>query len=375
MTLVVLTEIVLGLWLATALLYQIAAEIALSQILSGAPEKRAAPLPSATILTSLDEGIPRLEENLRRLCETGAPVIAGAESGSEALAVAQRVHERVPAGRLRIVSGSGLAGSNRKVATLIPMMPEASGEIVIFTDADIGVPVGYREAVLSPFADSEVGMVTCPYRSVGGASVAARIDAMLTNASFLPSVALAARFEGVRFALGATMAIRRTVLDQIGGLEPLLEVLADDWSLAERTRRAGHRIVLSPILLDHHVGEPGWAALWQRHLRWARTMRALRPSGYAGTIVAHGLAPALGLAMLDGGATGVGALAAWLLVRAGGVLLNARRTGCHTLEILLLPLTDLFSLALYVGGLCGRSVRWGGSRLRVGPGGAILARV
>src|SRR5262249_31156776 len=156
----------------------------------------------------------------------------------------------------------------------------------------------------------------------------ARVDALMTNASFLPSVALAARLEGVRFALGATMAIRRTVLDQIGGLEPLLEVLADDWSLAERTRRTGHRIVLSPILLDHHVGEPGWAAMWRRHLRWARTMRALRPSGYAGTIVAHGLAPALGLAMLvGGGATGAGALAAWLLVRAGGVLLNARRTG------------------------------------------------
>lgn len=374
MTLVVLAEILLGLWLATALLYQIASEIALCELLSRAPQAPKTHLPSATILTSLDEGIPRLEENLRQLCETGAPVLVGAKSGSEAFAAAQRVHQRVPDGTLRIVNGSGLAGSNRKIATLIPMMPEAHGEILIFTDADIGVPKEYLETVLSPFADSDVGMVTSPYRSVGGASVASRVDAMMTNTAFLPAVALASRIEGVRFALGATMAIRRTVLDQIGGLEPMREVLADDWSLADRARRAGHRIVLAPLLLDHHIGETGWAGMWQRHLRWARTMRALRPSGYAGTFVAHGLAPALGLMMMRGwSAASAGALAAWLLVRTGTVLLNARRTGCGASHLVLLPVADLISLALFVGGLSGRTVQWGESRLRVGAGGTILS--
>src|SRR5262249_4287848 len=163
-------------------------------------------------------------------------------------------------------------------------------------------------------------------------------------ASFLPSVALATRLEGVRFALGATIAIRRSVLDEIGGLEPLLETLADDWSLADRARRAGHRIVLAPLLLDHHLGEPRWTVMWLRHLRWARTMRAVRPSGYAGTIVTHGLAPALGLGLLGGwsGAT-AGVIAAWAVVRAGTVLLNAPWTGCAALDVLLLPVADVLS--------------------------------
>ena len=375
MTPLALTKALLGAWLGAAILYQIVAQAALRRLLSGTPKTPVGPLPSATILRPLGGGIPRLEENLGRLCAAGAPVVAGVEIGrGEVLAAARRVHERTSPGTLTIVAGIIPGGPNRKIATLIRMMPEARGEIVIFTDGDIGVPEGYLKALLAPFADAQVGMVTCPYRSVGGKTAASRVDAAITNTAFLPSVALAARFEGVRFALGATMAVRRSVLDDVGGLEPLLEVLADDWSLSERVRRAGYRIVLEPLLLDHHVGDPGWAVVWLRHLRWARTMRSLRPLGYTGTIVAHGCAPALGLAILGGwSAAAAGALAAWALARVCTVLLNARSTGTGALDVLLLPIADLLSLILYVGGLCGRTVRWGASRLRVGPVGAILA--
>lgn len=368
-----LAEALLGAWLAAAIVYQIAAQTALRAFLSRKPRTPAGPLPSATILRPLGEGIPRLEENLERVCASGAPVVAGIEEGRrETLAAAHRVLGRT-AGNLTIVTASLPDGSNRKIATLIRMIPEARGEIIIFSDGDIGVPEGYLPVLLAPFADPGVGIVTCPYRSVGGATVASRVDAAITNTAFLPSVALARRLEGVRFALGATIAIRRAVLDEIGGLEPLLETLADDWSLADRARRAGHRVVLVPLLLDHHVGDAGWGVVWRRHLRWARTMKALRPAGYAGTIVAHGCAPALGLAVLSGRTeAAIGALAVWAVVRAGAALLNARATGSRALDMLLLPAVDLFSLALYVGGLCGRTVRWGEARLRVGPGGAIL---
>lgn len=378
MTLKVLAEIPLAVWLAAAIAYQLTAQIALRRLLSKAPRTsrtQAGPLPSATILVPLGAETPGLEENLARLCAAGAPVVAGIGPGrGEELAAAGRVLERTAAGTLTLVTAGRLAGSNRKIAALIRMLPEARGEIVIFTDGDIGVPEGYLEAVLAPFDDPRVGLVTCPYRSVGGATAAARVDAVITNTAFLPSVALAASFEGVRFALGATVAIRRSVLDAIGGLEPLLEMLADDWSLADGALRAGHRVVLAPLLLDHHIGAPGWPALWRRHLRWARTMRALRPSGYAGTIVAHGGAPAAGLLMLGGWSGGAaGVLALWALVRTGSVLLNARRTGCGARDVLLLPVADLLALALYVGGHCGRSVRWGESRFQVGRAGAIVA--
>ncbi len=367
-----LIGVALGTWLGAAVIYHVAAQIALRRHLSRSPDLPSGPLPSATILTPVGSGAPGLEENLSRLCSSGAPVLAGAEHPrGEGAAAARRVLAREGPGRLTLITGAARRGANRKIATLAKMTPVARGEILVFADADVRVSDGYLDAVLAPFADPGVGMVTCPYRSVGGRSAASRTDALITNANFLPSVTLAARLEGVRFALGCTLAVRRSLLEKLGGLEPLLDQLADDWALADGVLRAGHRIVLSPLLLDHHVGEPRWGTLWLRHLRWARTMRAVRPAGYAGTFCTYGLAPAAGLALLAGGAAGAAPLLAWAIARGGTVGLNARRTGVTALDLVLLPLADLLSLALFVTSFLGRTVRWGDSRLRVGQGGFI----
>ena len=364
----------LGAWLAGAAAYQVAAQASLRRLLSRRPKQPAGPLPSATLLRPLVDGTPRQEKNLAALCRLGVPVVAGVDGASgETAAMARRVAKRARSAPLAIVSKAGPAGANRKVAKLVAMLPEAHGEIVVLSDGDIDPPPGYLEAVLAPFADPAIGVVTCPYRSIGGDTVASRIDVILTNTGFLPSVALAERLEGVRFALGATIAVRRTVVEEIGGLEPLLDVLADDWAIADRARDAGHGIVLAPLLLDHHVGTAGWRAVWRRHLRWARTSRAVRPAGYAGTIVTHGWAPAIGLAMRGGGAAAFSWIAAWALVRAGSAAANARRTGLDACDLLLLPAADAVAMALYVGGLLGRSVRWGSNRLRVRPDGTMQA--
>src|SRR5262249_13616942 len=154
------------------------------------------------------------------------------------------------------------------------LLPDAPGEVVVFTDGDVEVPGDYLGAVLAPFADPRVGVVTCAYRSVGGRTAVERLDGLLTNAGFLPSIALAERLEGVRFARGATVAIRRGVLDRIGGLAPLLDRLADDHALAARVRAAGFRTALAPVLLDHHVHDAALRPIWRRHLRWMRTVRS-----------------------------------------------------------------------------------------------------
>jgi len=363
----------LGVWLAAAAVYHIVAQLALRRLLSRRPDRPAGTLPSATFLRPLVAGTPGQEENLAALCGLGARVVAGVgRDDAASAAVARRVRERAGPGSLALVTEDGPAGTNRKISKLVAMLPQARGEIFILTDDDISAPPGYLEAVLAPFAEPAVGVVTCPYRSVGGRAAAARIDVLLTNAGFLPSLALAERVEGVRFALGATIAIRREVLDAIGGFEPLLDVLADDWTIADRARRAGHRIVLAPVLLDHHVGAGGWRAVWLRHLRWARTMRAVRPAGNAGTILTHGWAPALGLAMAGSGMAAFSWLGAYALVRVASVAVNARRTGLAARDLFILPVADAIAMGLYVGGLFGNSVQWGGSRLRVRNDGTVL---
>ena len=364
--------VALGAWLSVATAYHIAAQLSLWRLLSRRPARAAGPLPSVSLLRPLVSGTPGLEENLAALCDLGVPVVAGVEPNDRGIEDAvRRVRERAGSGSLTVVAAEGPAGANRKISKLIAMLPRAHGEIIVLTDGDIVVPPGYLEAVLVPFAEPAVGMVTCPYRSVGGSSITTRIDVILTNAGFLPSLALAERLEGVRFGLGATIAIRREVLDAIGGLEPLLDLLADDWALADRTRRAGHRIVLAPLLLDHRVGAERWRAVWRRHLRWARAARAVRPAGFAGMILTHGGLPALGLAAAGGGLAATSWLAAYTLVRCAGAAANARRTGLTPGDLLLLPVADAIALALYVSGLFARSVSWGGTRLQVRPDGTV----
>lgn len=370
----ILVVLLLALWLAAALAYQVGAVASLRAFLSRARKEEAArePLPSCSILRPLSGNIPNLERNLDALCALGVPVVAGLDSESDPAApIARRVAARHPRGRLAIWIGTGPEGANRKVANLIRMLPDAAQEIVVFTDADVEVPPGYLAGVLSPFRDPGVGLVTCAYRSVGGSTVAERFDVILTNTHFLPSVLFATRWEGLRFALGATIAVRRRVLDQAGGLEPLLDTLADDHALAARVLHAGHRLVMAPVLLDHHVSDRRWTNVWRRHLRWARTTRAVRPGGYAGTIVTHGIAPALALAAAGGVLIAGASLLCWGLVRVGGTALNARTLGLSVRDVAILPLVDLLALALYLGGLLGRSIEWGGARFVVRRDGTL----
>jgi ceramide glucosyltransferase len=370
----VIPVVLLAVWLAASLAYQIGALAALWRFLSRV--KRAGPaagrLPSCSILRPLSGSIPSLEENLESLCALGEPVVAGVDGESDAAApVARLVAGRHPAGRLEVRIGTGPEGANRKVANLIRMLPEATGEIVVLTDADVGVPPDYLSRILPPFGDPRVGLVTCAYRSVGGTALAQRLDVILTNTHFLPSVLFAARWEGLRFALGATIAVRRNVLDEVGGFEPLLDTLADDHALAAQVMGAGHRLVMAPVLLDHHVSDERWGGVWRRHLRWARTTRAVRPGGYAGTILIHGMVPALALAATGGPLVAAAAQVSWGLVRVGGAASSARPLGLSARDVALVPLVDLVAVGLYLGGLTARSIEWGGERYLVRRDGTL----
>lgn len=367
----------LALWLAAAVLYQIGSIAALRSLLRRSPSSRRPPArptrsrPSAVILRPLFGAPPGLRRALESACALGVPVIAGVEDAADpAATIARDLAARLPPGRLTLVEGAAPRGANRKVANLLRMLPAAPAEVIVFSDADVVLPEGYLDAILAPFEDPGVGVVTCPYRNVAGRSIGARLDAILTNAGFLPSVALAERLEGVRFALGATVAIRRRLLESIGGLAPLLDVLADDYALADRARRAGARVVLAPLLLDHHVDDP-LEEVFSRHLRWARTMRAVRPAGFAGTILTHGTIPSLLVAGLVGPSLGLAVAAGWFLVRVGGLALLARRLGLTLLDLALVFPADLLAFLVYLGGLTGRTVAWGGRRLVVRRDGSV----
>src|SRR5579863_10142702 len=161
----------------------------------------------------------------------------------------------------------------------------AKNPILVVNDADIRVEPDYLTRVTAPLADARVGLVTCLYRPVGD-TLAARFEGLGVATDFAPS-ALVARLLGVdEFAMGSTLAFRRSDLERIGGFAAVADYLADDYQVGHRIHALGLKCVLSDVVVETHLGG-GWPQIWAHQVRWARTIRVSRFGGYVGLPIAN----------------------------------------------------------------------------------------
>jgi ceramide glucosyltransferase len=348
----------LGVWLAIGLVYRWLAMRSLS-LLCRPGEGPADSVPPGGALVALRplRGAPPgfescLESLLRASAGAGVQVVLGVESETDPAAeAARRVLGRFPGLRAELRVGQGPGGSNRKVANLVQMARGLDADLLLLTDADVRVPADYVGHVTRPFKDGDVGLVTGPYRSVAGKSVASRVDALVTNTHFVPSTCVAARLEGVHFGLGASIAVRADALAQAGGFETLLDLASDDYWLARRVEEAGFRVAWAPQLVDHVLEDEGWRRALRRHLRWSRAVRSSRPLGYFGQLAVLGTFPALLLAA----AGGLGWLAPVVWWGSHALFAWPHRTllGLRPGDLALLPLVDAVAVLCWAGGLRG----------------------
>ena len=283
------------------------------------------------------------------------------DAGDPALAVLRQFS------KVRVVHSVSPA-ANGKVGVLADLAAEARYPILVVNDSDIRVQPDYLARVTAPLADPRVGLVTCLYRPVGD-TFAARFEGLGIATDFAPS-ALVARALGVdEFAMGSTLAFRRTDLDRIGGFSVIADYLADDYQLGHRIHGLGLQCVLSDVIVETHLGG-GWRHVWTHQVRWARTIRVVNFWGYLGLPVTNATLWAM-LAALSGRWTWAAAL---LVVRmmmawASGWLVVRSRDALRLLW--LVPARDLLGLAVWLAGLGGSTVIWRGLRLRLTPDGKI----
>ena len=202
---------------------------------------------------------------------------------------------------------------------------------------------------------------------------------MFINEQFLPGVLVRERLGPVRFGLGATMVLRRSLLERLGGFARLADCLADDHMLGRMVDEAGFRVVLSRYVVQNVVHETGIGALLRHELRWARTIRAAEPLGYAFSFVIHGVAVALvGAAALtlagrpESGAALLGlviCLRLWLHFSVHGRLAGPPAR----LSAALAPARDVLGLVIWAMSYCGRTIVWRGTAFSVGTDGLMTA--
>jgi ceramide glucosyltransferase len=257
------------------------------------------------------------------------------------------------------------ATPNAKVGVLMDLLKASSSDVVIVNDSDICVPIDYLDRVTAPLSDPGVGLVTCLYRALGD-TFAARFEALGVVTDFAPST-LVARLVGVdEFAMGSTLAFRRADLARIGGFESFAAYLADDYQLGHRIHALGLKCVLADTIVETHLGG-GFKDVWQHQVRWARTIRVSKFWGYLGLPVTFATFWALvcpnwrvGLTML--------AVRMLMAIEAGWFKMRS----ADVLKLFwLIPVRDLFGVAVWIAGLFGNSVVWRDRKLRLDPEGRI----
>ncbi len=323
-------------------------------------------LPTFTVLRPIAGLEPDLYECLRSVCDQdyGAfheAVFCFHSSGDPALPIAKRLAAEFPA-IVRIAIGENAAIVNPKIANLAKPGAEPRGEIVVIADSDVRVGRDYLRALATSFASEATGATTCLYRGAPNASLVSRLGAMHIEDVFIPSVLVALALGKLRFCLGATMAVRAAILEEIGGLAALGGGIADDYALGKLATQRGYRIELSRYVVQTTVPETAPRALWSHELRWARTNLALAPAGHAFSFLIYALPLALiDLAVSRNLAGGLAILALALGLRIALHYLARRALGVtHRSDLWLVPARDFLSLGVWAASLGGRTVNWRG---------------
>ncbi len=332
--------------------------------------------PGVSILKSLKGPDPGMLDAFRSHCLQSYPgefeLLFGVASLSDPAATAvETLRTEFPQIAIRLIECPKKLGTNGKVSTLAQLAAHARYDFLLINDSDITVGPHYLERVMACFAPAEnappVGLVTALYSGRAHGSIPATFEALGIATDFMPSVLLSRMLEGgLRYGLGSTLAARREALEAAGGLQALVDQLADDYEMGARIARAGYRVALTTEVVETGVPAYGWRSFFDHQLRWLRAVRNSRPWGYAGLIFTHGLSWAL----LNVVASGLSPLSLWLLALSFFLRLAVAMTaGAQVLgdrqvlpNLWLLPARDVVAMGLWVAGFAGNIIVWRGER-------------
>jgi ceramide glucosyltransferase len=332
-----------------------------------------------TILKPLCGLDPGLQENLRSFCRQDYPsyeVIFGVRDPQDpAIPIVRQVMAEFPAVAARLVVNTRSCGPNFKVGNLASMCRVARHGVLVLADSDMRVTPDYLRTVVAPFKDPRVGATTCVYRGSPLRGIWSQLGAMGINEWFVPSVRVATTFGKLRYCFGATIAVRRPALDAFGGFQALAQELADDYLLGRRVSEQGLDIRLVPYVVENVLYEPDLRGLVLHELRWARTIRASEPLGYAFSFLTYPLPVACLAAVVLPSALGLSAVAAALTCR---LLLHAAARialgASGAFGPWLVPVREVLGFGIWCASFFGKNVRWRSDEFVLDPAGRITAR-
>jgi ceramide glucosyltransferase len=366
-----IASLLLAALVAGSLVYSVLAIIAARRYISVRVPNGSSTEPISILkpLAGLDLG---LESNLRTFFEQSYKgsyeilfaVRSEADPACEVVRPLQSEYSGVPS---RLIITGDPPYPNAKVFSLDRMLAASAHDLVVMSDSDIRVDSNLLQTVAAEFQDPALGVATCPYRAVAGPSPWSRLEATGMNTDFISGILMARMMEGMKFAVGPTIVARKRVLESIGGCGRLKNYLAEDFVLGKFAAEAGHGVILSSYVIEHHIGSSRFRENAAHRLRWCRSTRRSRPAGYTGQMFTMPVPLAILLWIANPAWWPLSLVAVVMRIAAAWVM--SAQVLRVRLNWLLLPVEDVAAFLFWVAGFFGNTIVWRGRRYRLEPDG------
>ncbi len=341
-------------------------------------------LPPVTIFKPVHGAEEQLAANLESFFQQDYPdyelIFGVRDAANPAARVVEEIRARYPRIPSRVIISGPPAWPNAKVFSLDQMIAASTRTYFIISDSDVRVAPNFLRNTIPPLLDPEVGLITCMYRGVPAADFWSRLEALGLSVEMSSGVMVADMMEGMRFALGPAMAVRRDAIDAIGGIAAVADYYSDDFELGNRIWAKGYRVLLSHHIVENVLTSRSPLRTLGDQLRWMKSTRYSRPAGHAGTgltyAMPYGLLGLISAAALGHWPLGIALFALACMNRitqcavVGSSVVHDARAASYSW---LYPARDLFGFVAWMLSYTSRKFYWRGEMYRFGKGGRIEA--
>ncbi len=322
--------------------------------------------PPVSILKPIRGADPEAYENFASFCRQDYPeyelLFCVSEIDDPVVPAIEKLIRNFPERRIRILFGTGSSASNDKVAKLIRLVREAQYEFLVMGDSDVRVRPDYLRSVVAPLANPHVGAVTCFYMPAHTRTLVENLQSVGMLSDFYAGIVVAWQLDGVKFALGPTIATTRARLAEFGGLQAIENQPGDDLLVGRLIAEQGHEVELLPYVVLKLAGYRSFRELCDKRLRWMVVMRHMRRWGHFGLLLTQGLPWSLAaIAIHPSSRLALAYIGAYLGFRIAMVW----SIGIHGLkqpgvwkDCYLIPLWDAFAFTIWLASFFRSTVRW-----------------
>ncbi len=322
--------------------------------------------PPVSILKPVRGLDPDAYENFASFCRQDYPeyeiLFCVGDASDPVVPVIEKLAMDFPERQIRLLYGSGRDATNDKVAKLARLTREANYDTLVINDSDVRAESGYLRKVVAPLANPRTGAATCFYVAINETSPVQRLQSVGMLSDFYPGILVAWLLDGVKFALGPTIATTRARIEGFGGFEAIENRPGDDLLVGRLIADQGYEVKLLRYWIDTVADFHSMRDLVLKRLRWMVVMRHMRPWGHIGLVFTFGL-PWVLIAWLASrsGSIGLIYLGTYLTLRLTMTWLIGSwglKQRFHLRYFVLIPLWDALAVGIWLRSFTRNTISW-----------------